>query len=364
MVALLVLAAVASADAQITEEALLHTLQRTLFHFFWNEADPTTGLIRDRSADWSPCSIASTGFGLTAICIGIDHGWITRTAGRERVLMTLQTFWNAPQGSATSGVAGYKGLFYHFLDMSTAERVWDCELSAIDTALLFAGIFDVKEYFDRTDSLDVVVRSLADSITTRAEWDWIHSGWGIRMGWKPDTGFSGYGDWIGYNEAMILYIIALGSPTHPVPAYSWSAWTSGYDWRNHYGYEYVEFPPLFGHQYSHCWIDFRCIRDAYMEGKGIDYFENSRRATLAAERDGLGEQQQSLLEKGRLRRRIGDFAGRVLAALDGLDFEESQRLIRLVVEQVRITGAKVEIHFRIPLDEPPDGPGTGPRPPP
>ena len=144
MAALLVLAAVAAADAQITEEALLDTLQRTAFDFFWNEANPANGLIRDRSADWSPCSIASTGFGLTAICIGIDHGWITRAEGRERVLTTLQTFWNAPQGSGASGVAGYKGLFYHFLTMDTAERTWDCELSTIDTALLFAGIFDVK----------------------------------------------------------------------------------------------------------------------------------------------------------------------------------------------------------------------------
>ncbi|MBN1826012.1 MAG: T9SS type A sorting domain-containing protein [Candidatus Eisenbacteria bacterium] len=281
MVGALLLLTVAAADAQITDEALLDSLQRTAFDFFWNEANPTTGLIRDRSASWSPCSIASTGFGLTAICIGIEHGWITREQGRERILAALRTFWNAPQGSGSSGFAGYKGLFYHFLTMDTAERTWDCELSTIDTALLFAGIFDAKEYFDGTDSLDVEVRSLADSITTRAEWDWIHSGWGIRMGWKPDTGFSGYGDWIGYNEAMILYIIALGSPTHPVPAYSWTAWTSGYDWRTNYGYTYVEFPPLFGHQYSHCWIDFRCIQDAYMQSKGIDYFENSRRATLA-----------------------------------------------------------------------------------
>jgi hypothetical protein len=108
-----------------------------------------------------------------------------------------------------------------------------------------------------------------------------NSGSGIRMGWKPGTGFSGFGNWIGYNEAMILYIIALGSPTHPVPASTWTYWTSGYSWQTWYGQSYVAFPPLFGHQYSHCWIDFRCIQDAYMQARGITYFENSRRATLA-----------------------------------------------------------------------------------
>ena len=271
-----------SAGAQITEEAILDSLQRTAFDFFWNEANPANGLIKDRNTSWSPSSIASTGFGLTAICIGVDHGWITREEGRERVLTTLQTFWNLPQGSATSGVAGYRGLYYHFLDMNTGLRVWDSELSTIDTALLFAGILDAKQYFSTADSLDGEVRALADSITQRAEWDYMYLGWGIKMGWTPESGFSGFGDWIGYNEAMILYIIGLGSPTHPVPGSTWSAWTSGYDWQTHYGYTYVSFPPLFGHQYSHCWIDFRNIQDTYMLIQGIDYFENSRRATLAA----------------------------------------------------------------------------------
>src|SRR5262249_5045901 len=101
------------------------------------------------------------------------------------------------------------------------------------------------------------------------------------MGWKPGTGFSGFGQWIGYNEAMILYILALGSPTHPVATTAWSTWTSGYQWNTLYGQTYVTFPPLFGHQYSHCWIDFRYIQDAYMQAKGITYYENSRRATLA-----------------------------------------------------------------------------------
>ncbi len=260
---------------------LLDALQHTAFDYFWNEANASNGLVRDRSTPGSPCSIAATGLGLSAICIGIDHGWVTRAAGRTRVLTTLQTFWTQPQGLGTSGTIGYKGLYYHFLDMNTATRTWTSELSTIDTALLFAGIIDAKQYFSTSDPLDIQVRALADSIVHRADWTFMYNGLGIRMGWKPETGFNGFGTWVGYNEAMILYILALGSPTHPVSASSWFTWTSGYDWLTQYGYTYVNFPPLFGHQYSHCWIDFRSNQDIYMQSKGITYFENSRRATLA-----------------------------------------------------------------------------------
>lgn len=269
----------------VTTEALLDTLQHTAFDYFWTEANPANGLIKDRSTSGSPCSIAAVGFGLSAICAGIDHGWVGRDAGRARVLTTLSTFWNGPQGSQTSGVIGYKGFFYHFLGMSAATRTWDCELSSIDSALLFAGILDAREYFSGPDPLDGQVRALADSIYRRADWEWFRaSGPGIRMGWKPEpgVGFNPFGTWVGYNEAMILYILALGSPTHP-PNYQgiWFTWTSGYSWQTQYGHSYVVFPPLFGHQYSHCWVDFRNIQDAYMRFRGITYFENSRRASLA-----------------------------------------------------------------------------------
>ena len=266
----------------LTTEALLDTLQHTAFDYFWNEANPTNGLIKDRSTLSSPCSIASLGFGLSAICIGIDHGWVSRDDGRARIRTALQTLWTKPQGNALSGTIGYKGLYYHFLDMPGALRTWDCELSTIDTALLFAGIIDAKQYFDTADPVDVEVRALADSIYYRADWEFMRNfAPSIYMGWKPGTGFSTFGQWIGYNEAMILFILALGSPTHPVPATTWTAWTSGYNWSTQYGQTYVIFPPLFGHQYSHCWIDFRSIYDTYMANRGITYFENSRRATLA-----------------------------------------------------------------------------------
>lgn len=266
----------------LTTPALLDSLQQTAFNYFWLEANPANGLIKDRSTSGSPCSIASTGFGLSAICIGIDHGWVSRAAGQARVLTTLQTFWNGPQGTAATGTIGYKGLFYHFLDMNTGLRAWNSELSTIDTALLMAGVLDTKQYFDTSDPDDIAIRALADSLYRRVDWDFMRaSGVGIRMGWDPISGFSPFGTWVGYNEAMILYILAIGSPTHPVTMSNWFTWTSGYSWATQYGYTYVNFPPLFGHQYSHCWIDFRGIQDIYMRSKGITYFENSRRATLA-----------------------------------------------------------------------------------
>lgn len=265
-----------------SDDELLDSLQYSAFRFFWYEANPSNGLIKDRNTSGSPSSIASVGFGLSAICVGVDRGWVAREAAKDRVLTTLKTFWEKPQGSAASGTIGYKGFFYHFLDMTTATRVWNSELSSIDTGLLLAGILDAQQYFTEVDSIETLIRAYADSIYRRVDWNWMRNfNPGIMMEWKPETQFGTLGYWIGYNEAMILYILALGSPTKPVPTTAWQAWTSGYTWETYYGYSYIPFPPLFGHQYSHCWVDFRNIRDAYMRWRDIDYFENSRRATLA-----------------------------------------------------------------------------------
>src|SRR5690349_5854634 len=154
------LACAAPARAQTTA-ALLDSVQYSAFRFFWYEANATNGLIRDRNQPGSPCSIASLGFGLSSICVAIDHGWITRDQGKARVLAALQTLWNAPQGTAVSGTAGYKGLYYHFLDMNTGLRMpgWLPELSTIDTALLFAGIIDCKQYFTLSDPTEDLIRS-------------------------------------------------------------------------------------------------------------------------------------------------------------------------------------------------------------
>lgn len=274
----------APAERLITTEALLDSLQRTAFEYFWNEANPVNGLIRDRSQSWSPCSIAAQGFGITAICIAIDHGWVSREEGRDRIRLGLDTLWNGPQGDTQYNTNGYNGLFYHFLDINSGLRTWSSELSTIDTALLMVGVLDAKMYFDSEETGDVELRALADSLYYRVDWEFMRNGGnGIRMGWKPESGFTGFGNWIGYNEAMILYLLALGSPTHPVPDFTWAYWTSGYNWSTQYGQTYVIFPPLFGHQYSHCWVDFRNIQDSYLTLRGIDYFENSRRATLAAQ---------------------------------------------------------------------------------
>ena len=279
--AVLTVLVTSGAAAQIFTEALLDTIQHTAFRYFWQEANPSNGLIKDRSQSGAPSSIAAVGFGMSAICIGVDHGWVTREAARDRVLTTLRTFWEGPQGPAPTGVMGYKGFFYHFLDMTTGTRTWTSELSTIDTGLLLAGILDARQYFSGGDTTETRIRALADSIYRRMDWEWFRNFHpGLLMQWTPETGFS-QAQWIGYNEASIMYILALGSPSHPIDYSGWAAWTSGYRWQTHYLQTYVVFPPLFGHQYSHCWIDFRNIADEYMRGRGITYFENSRRATLA-----------------------------------------------------------------------------------
>ena len=271
------------ARAQWNTQTIIDSLQYRSLGYFLSEVNPANGLVKDRCTATAPGSIAAQGFGLSALCVGADRGYLLRADAAARVLTVLQTYWNGPQGPGTTGVIGYKGLFYHFLDMSTATRTWSSELSTIDTALLMAGVIDVKQYFNGPDPVEQQIRALSDSLYYRVDWTFVQnpSGKGIKMGWKPPSEGVSFGDWVGYNEAMILYILALGSPTHPADSTGWNRWTSGYNYNTQYGYTYVLFPPLFGHQYSHCWIDFRFMWDAYMKAKGLTYFENSRRATYA-----------------------------------------------------------------------------------
>lgn len=265
-------------QAFASDSTFLDLVQHTAFNYFWYEANPSNGLVRDRSEQTSAASIAAVGFGLTGIGIAVDHGWITRQAGADRTLTTLKTFWNGPEGTASTGTIGYKGWFYHFLGMNTAVRAGSSELSSIDTGLLLAGILYSKQYFTGTDTTETQIRSLADSIFNRADWNWMTNGdSSLTMGWQPESGFIG-ARWIGYNEGMILNIMGIGAS---LPASVWNSWTSGYSWQTYYGYSYVNFPPLFGHQYSQCWIDYRNIADNYMKNKDITYFQNSRLATLA-----------------------------------------------------------------------------------
>jgi hypothetical protein len=273
-------ATISATPQLLDDEAFLDLVQRTGFDYFWYESNPANGLIKDRSSDPSLSSIAAVGFGLSSLTVAIDRGWVSREAGRARVLTTLEFLWNSPHGPEADAT-GYKGFYYHFLDLQTGRRYGNSELSTIDTALLLSGVLHVQQYFNQNDITEAKIRALADALYRRVEWPWMQvRSAKICHGWEPETGVLPY-DWGGYNEAMILYLLALGSPTFPISAEAWSEWTSSYDWQNHYGHAFVVFPPLFGHQYSHVWIDFRGVQDAYMRAKGLDYFENSRRATLA-----------------------------------------------------------------------------------
>ncbi len=264
-----------------TETEFLDDLQQRTFRYFWETANPTNGLVPDRWPTPSFSSVAAVGFGMSAYIVGVERGWITRAQARDRVLATLRFFWNAPQNDAATGVTGYRGFFYHFLDMQTGHRFGQVELSTIDTGLLLMGVLSAQQYFNGTDAAEAEIRSLAESIYRRVEWDWASvRPPAMSMGWTPEGGFIAH-DYDGYNEAMLLYVLAIGSPTHPIDAAAWEEFTSTYQWREFYGVSHVNFEPLFGHQYSHVWIDFRAIQDAYMRARGIDYFENSRRATLA-----------------------------------------------------------------------------------
>jgi hypothetical protein len=263
------------------QTAFLDTLAHRTFQWFWDLSDARTGLTPDRWPTRSFVSVAAVGFALTAYPIGAERGWVDRPAAAERTLATLRFLWSAPQDSAAKGVAGYRGFFYHFLDPTTGHRFENVELSTIDTALLLAGALFCQSYFDRRNGVEDSIRAVAESLYTRVDWRWAQiRPPTIALGWRPGEGHLPY-DWRGYNEAMILHILALGSPTHAVGPETWEAWTSRYRWGTFHGREHVGFAPLFGHQYSHVWIDFRGIRDATMREKGIDYFENSRRATLA-----------------------------------------------------------------------------------
>ena len=265
-----------------SDDAFLDYVQEACFDYFWYLANPANGLVPDRTATGSPCSIAAEGFGLTAIGIGVDHGWITRAQGAARVLTALTTFWQGPQGPGTNGVMGCNGWFYHMLDMNTGLRSGSSELSSIDSCLFLAGVLYVKQYFDGTNATETSIRSTADAIFNRVNWNFMSQGTaGVAMGWQPTTGFSGYGNWVGYDEGMIIYCFGLGTATNPLPSSGWSVWTSGYNWGTEYGQTYVTFPPLFGYYFSHCWIDFRHIADVYMNNENSTYFENSRRAALA-----------------------------------------------------------------------------------
>jgi hypothetical protein len=271
---------IATSDRQ----AFVNDLERRTFDWFWDSANPANGLVPDHYPGESFSSIAAVGFGLTAYGVGVERGYVTRAQAAERTLATLRFFNDAPQNASEDDAAGYHGFFYHFLDMKTGKRFDRAiELSSVDTTLLLGGVLFAQTYYDRDTPAEREIRALADRIYRRVDWPWMQVRAPlISMGWTPGGKFIP-SDWKGYDEGMLVYILALGSPTHPVKPDAWKAWLSTNDttWGTFYGQTFLTFAPMFGHQYSHVWVDFRGIRDDWNREHGLDYFENSRRATYS-----------------------------------------------------------------------------------
>src|SRR5688572_30724814 len=257
----------------------LHTLQRNTFRYFWEETNSENGLIPDNTAGNDiPASIAGVGFALASYPVAVERAFVPRARAAARALATLRFFWTAPQGPMPDAT-GHRGFFYHFLDVTTGRREWECELSTIDSAILVAGALTAAAYFDGATDDEREVRKLADALYRRMDWRWAQNGEAtVSHGWTPEAGFQRH-RWQGYSEALILYVLGLGSPSKPLPQKSYDAWSSTYRWKKLYGHEHLYGAALFMHQLSHCWIDFRGIQDAFMRRHAIDYFENSRRAT-------------------------------------------------------------------------------------
>lgn len=251
-------AAEVEALLKLDDEALLEAIARQTFGFFWEEANPTNGLIKDRSTPDSASSIAAVGFGLSAIPIAVDRGWITHQEGYDRVLLTLKTFENAVQG--------HEGFYFHFVDMKTGERVWGSEVSTIDTSLFILGALTAGEYFKGTE-----VETLANTLYERINWaSFAPDGVLVSMGWKPETGYLG-SRWSHFDEGLLLYLLAMGSPTHPLPSEAWDRIERPVSVDG----EYIFLPgeTLFVYQYPLAWIDLRDREDRY-----ANYFNNTKRA--------------------------------------------------------------------------------------
>ena len=270
-------------------DPVLADLHRRTFRWFWDKASDANGMVPDAVPGPAFASIAAIGFALTAYCIGVRSGYVSRQAAARRTLTTLRTLWDLPQGAQAMGIAGYKGFFYHFLHMDSGLRYDRCELSTVDSTLLFLGTLTSAAFFDGPSADEAEIRKLGIALYERADWSFFaHDNNLISMGWHPEPNLPDHDarglierNWDRYNEGMMVNLLALGSPTHP--AGDWNAWmeTISGTWGTNFDETYLGFSPMFGHQYSHTWFDFRGIADRFMRGKGIDYFINSRRATIA-----------------------------------------------------------------------------------
>ena len=270
-------------SASPDEIALLDALQREAFSYFQHETNPANGMVLDKTdTDW-PASIAAVGLGLSCYPAAVERGLITRAAATQVTLATLRFFAASAQGPEPDAT-GYHGFYYHFLDMKTGRRAHDCEVSTVDSALFLAGALVAAAYFTRSDGDEPEIRELADALYRRVDWQWAQDSHAtVAQGWLPETGFVNY-RYEGYDEALILYLLGLGAPANALSVASYAAWSSSYEWKRVHDIDFLYAGPLFTHQLSHIWVDFRGIQDAYMRDKGIDYFENSRRATCIQQR--------------------------------------------------------------------------------
>ena len=276
------------------DEAWLDGIERAAFGYFRQTVNPANGLVADTSRSGSPCSIAVVGFALSVYPIAVERGWMSRDEAVTLTLAALRFFRDCDQsGSPTA--TGYKGFYYHFLDMQSGLRVWQSELSMIDTAFLMAGVLTAREYFNALSAPETELRRIAEELYLNVDWLWSQNGGAtITQGWKPESGFLHYG-WEGYTEGVVLYVLALGSPTHPLTGDPYHSWTVTYQWENLYGIDILYAAPLFIYHFSHAWVDLRGVQDPFMRDKGSDYFENSRRAVL--------------IQREYARRNPGGFAG-------------------------------------------------------
>jgi hypothetical protein len=280
-----------SANPLGTDPQMLDGLRREIVGYYRNESNAATGLIADKTQPGSPSSIAAVGMGLSVLVVAVERGLIPRSEAIERTLKILRFFHNSAQGPEPQAT-GYKGFYYHFLDMQTGKRVWQCELSTVDTAILMAGVLTAASYFSGNGGGESEIGELAETLYRRVDWKWaLDGGTTISHGWKPESGFLRYRWDQGYSEAIILYALALGSPTFAIEPQGYQEWTATFEWKKIYDIEYLYAGPLFIHQMSHLWIDFRGIHDDFNRKVGVDYFENSRRATYVHREYGIKNPQ-------------------------------------------------------------------------
>jgi hypothetical protein len=266
-------------DPQGSDEQMLTELQRETFDYFLKEYNESTGLVADKTRPGSPASIAVVGMSISVYITGVEKNFISRNVAARRILKILQ-FMHASEQSTDNQATGYKGFYYHFLNMENGKRASKSELSTIDTTFFIAGALSAAAYFSEENETESTIRQLANNLYERVDWQWALNGEKtLSHGWLPESGFLPYRWDDQYSEALLMYVLALGSPRYPISAAGYHAWTATFKLTTVYNFDYLYAGPLFIHQFSHMWIDFRGILDDFNRRAGFDYFENSRRAT-------------------------------------------------------------------------------------